>query len=190
MTNQKPTLLRKLQNRRMNNTVYVDSSLRALLQFQSPFGVRTQQVPDFFIVDLDVRREDQELDIVRHGYGFKNVFESPGYYPALVRQRVYALHRETFATSRLSVCEHCTIVTFQNSLSASNTIYYIIIISNNYYHAYPVGRMIYGICRKIYYWFRYRFRSVYVSFPLFFFFLTESYILVTFRRARKIVEHF
>lgn len=105
-------------------TMYVDSSFRTLLQLQSPFAVRTQQVPDFFVVDLDVGCEDQELYIVRYGYGFENVFKSSGYHPTLVRRWIYTLHRETLTASRLSVCEHCTIVTFQNPLYALNIIYY------------------------------------------------------------------
>lgn len=92
-------------------TVYVDSPLRILLQLKSPFGVRTQQVSHFLVIDLNIRCEHQELNVVCDRYCLEDVFEGPRYDTALIRRRVYALHRETLTASSLPVRKHRAVVT-------------------------------------------------------------------------------
>lgn len=103
-------------------TVYVHPSFGTLLQFQPSFIVQTQKVSHFFVVNFNVRGEHQKLYVIRDGYGFENVFKSPGYNTSLARWWVYALHWETLAASRLPVRKHRTVVTFQNTLCVSRTI--------------------------------------------------------------------
>lgn len=89
------------------------------LQVKPLLGVVAQQVPDFFVVYLQVGRVDEILDVFHQRNGLEDVLEGAWDDSSLGRRIVDSLHREALSTSGLPVSEHRTVVTFQHSLPNS-----------------------------------------------------------------------
>ena len=78
--------------------------------------IGTQQVPDLFIVDLQVGCMHQVLHVLTGINGLKNVLEGPGDDASLGGWVWDPLHGKGFATTGLTVGKYCSIVAFQHTL--------------------------------------------------------------------------
>lgn len=97
-------------------TIHVNAFVGMFLQLKPLLGVVAQQIPDLFVVYLQVGRVDKVLDVFNQRDGLEDVLEGPRDDSSLRRRILDALHWEALATSGLPVSEHRAVVTFQHSL--------------------------------------------------------------------------
>lgn len=94
----------------------VDPFLRVLLQIQFLSTIFSQQVSDFFIVNLQVWGMNQVLDIIWWFNRLEDMLESTGNH-SFVWERIWnALHSKGLSTARLAISEYCSIVPFKDTL--------------------------------------------------------------------------
>ena len=90
-------------------------------QLQLLFGILSQKVSDFLIVNLKVGGMHEIFHVFTGIYGFENVFERTGYNATLRSRILYTLHGKGFPTTGLSVGKYRSIVTFKNSLKNTDS---------------------------------------------------------------------
>lgn len=71
----------------------------------------TKEISDFFIVQFEVRGTHEELNIGRAFDDFKNVVESPGRDPSLMRGFLLTLHGMSFPCACLAIGKDGAIIT-------------------------------------------------------------------------------
>lgn len=75
----------------------------------------TKEISDFFIVQFEVRGTHEELNIGRAFDDFKNVVESPGRDPSLMRGFLLTLHGMSFPCACLAIGKDGAIITIHDA---------------------------------------------------------------------------